>query len=115
MAGTLIVSGMAAGLQSGEKTIGPITMVGTTAIGTILDETLASGDNTFVLPVGATAVLLVLPSPNTAALKVRTNLDTGTGVTVGLLGWMAFPVAAGTTSIVVNAAALSGVLELNVI
>ena len=52
MAGTLTVTGMAAGLQSGEKIIGPITATGSSTIGTIIDTALSSGDNTITIPTG---------------------------------------------------------------
>jgi hypothetical protein len=115
MSGTLTTSGMAAGLLSGQKTIGPQTMVGINPVGTITDITLASGDNTIAVPAGAetaTAVLIVFPTTNAAELKIRTNLNSADGgLPVGLLGYMVFPLYAGTTAIVVNAAAASGILE----
>lgn len=77
MAGTFTVTGMAAGLQSGEKIIGPISATGSSTIGTIVDATLSSGDNTFTVPSGAVAVLIVFPTSMSATVKVRTSGDTG--------------------------------------
>jgi hypothetical protein len=112
MAGTLTTSGLAAGLLAGEEILGPLTMTGVSPIGTMIEVTLASGDNTITLPTGVTvtAVLLVLPTTNAATLNVRTNLDTGTGCTVGLLGYMVFPVPVTASSVIVNASAASGIL-----
>lgn len=77
MAGTLTVTGMAAGLQSGEKIIGPITATGSSTIGTIIDTALSSGDNTITIPTGAVAVLIIFPISMSATVKVRTSADTG--------------------------------------
>ena len=52
--GTLTVAGASAGLASGQKVIGPVTITGNNTIGEILDATLASGDNTFAVPTGTT-------------------------------------------------------------
>lgn len=75
MAGQFTVSGLAAGLGTGQKIIGPNTITGANLIGEIRDVALASGDNTITVPTGATAVWIVPSSTNTFALKVRTNLD----------------------------------------
>jgi hypothetical protein len=104
MAGTLTVSGLAAGLATGSKQIGPLTMVGSASIGTTLDVTLATGDNTLAVPANATAVVLALPASNTATLKVRTNADSG-GLSLGLSGFLVVPLPAGATSVIVNASA----------
>jgi hypothetical protein len=75
VAGQFTVSGLSAGLSTGEKVIGPTTIIGANLIGEIRDLTLASGDNVITVPTGATAVWIVPSSTNTQALKVRTNLD----------------------------------------
>ena len=118
MAGTLTVVGMSAGLASGSKTIGPVTVTGSSVIGEILDVALNPGDNTFAVPSGAVAVLIVPPSTSTAALKVRTNLNSTDG---GL------PVAAGdpfgpysfrglaVTSLIVNSSGSVAAVELTFI
>jgi hypothetical protein len=77
MAGTFTVGGSSAGLSTGAKTIGPLTIVGAAVVGEILDVALAAGDNTIAVPPGAVAVLIEPPSNNAVALKVRTNLDSG--------------------------------------
>jgi len=77
MAGTFTITGMSAGLQSGEKIIGPLTATGSSVIGTITDATLSSGDNTFTVPTGSVAVLIVFPVSMSATVKVRTSADSG--------------------------------------
>jgi hypothetical protein len=104
MAGSLTVGGLATGLPTGQKQIGPLTMQGSALIGTTLDVTLATGDNTLAVPANAAAVVLAVPSNNTATLKVRTNADSG-GLSLGLSGFLVVPLPAGATSVIVNASA----------
>lgn len=116
MAGTLTISGMAAGLLTGQKTIGPITMTGNQVIGQITDLTLAAGDNTIQVPSGATAVLIELGATNTSELKLRTNLDnTDGGAPFGPTGFVVWPLYTGTTSLIINAASSGGTIELSFI
>ena len=110
MSGTLTVSGLVAGLLSGEKVIGPETMTGSATVGEIADVSFAAGDTTVSVPAGASVVLLVLPESNTQQLAVRTNLDAGTGMSIGDQGYVVFPIATGVTALVVSAGA-AGVLE----
>jgi hypothetical protein len=106
MAGTLTASGFTAGLLTGQKTIGPIAMTGTAVIGQITDATLATGDNTLTVPSGAYAVLIALPANSTPTLKVRTNVNAADGgLPIGSAGYCVFPIAAGVTSLIVNASA----------
>jgi hypothetical protein len=77
MAGTFTIGGSSAGLLTGAKTVGPLTIVGAALVGQILDLTLASGDNTIAVPPGAIAVWIVPPLANAVALKVRTSLNSG--------------------------------------
>lgn len=112
MAGTLTVGGLAAGLLTGEKVIGPITDTGAAVIGQVTDMSLASGDNTISVPVGATHVLIVLPATNALELKIRTNLNSGdAGMPLGPTGWVKFPLYAGTTQVIINAPGSTGPLE----
>jgi hypothetical protein len=116
MAGTFTVSGSAASLLTGSKTIGPITFTGSATIGEVLDLTLQSGDNTIAIPTGATAVLIVPPASNAVALKVRSSLNSGDAglpihVTAPFL--YCFPGTAPTT-LIINAASLTtGLTELS--
>jgi hypothetical protein len=107
MSGTITVTGMSAGLTSGYKVIGPITITGSNPVGEIIDATLASGDNTFTVPTGATAVLLALGSASAVTVKVRTNLNAGdAGLPVapfGGVGFMVFNLVADVTSVILNA------------
>ena len=107
MAGTLTISGLAAGLPSGIKTIGPQTMTGAAVIDDTIQVALSSGDNTISLPSGVTvtAAYIVLPSTNTVQLKLRTNLDNADGgVPFGPTGFVVWPIYTGTTSLIINAA-----------
>jgi hypothetical protein len=122
MPGTLTIAGMSAGLPSGAKTIGPVTMQGSAPIGQMVDATLAVGDNTFTLPSGYvfTAVAIFLGTGGvTATVKVRTNLDSAdAGLQVSPCGsssYVVFPLPTGTTSVVVNASATVNNVELSFI
>lgn len=113
MAGTLTVTGMTTGLLAGQRTIGPITMTGTSPVGTILDLTLPAGDTTIAVPAGATSVLIVLPSNNSAVLRVRSNLNPAdAGLAIATTGWAAWPLATGVTSLTLNASSPATGLEL---
>lgn len=83
MAGTFTVTGLSAGLGTGSKTVGPITITGSNIVGGISDATLNSGDNTFTVPPNAVAVYVYFPAANTATLRIRTSLNSGdTGLPV---------------------------------
>jgi hypothetical protein len=118
MAGTITISGSSSSLSTGSKTIGPITITGSAAIGEILEVNLGSGDTTIAVPAGAVAVVIVPPAANAVALKLRTNLNSGdaglpihpTSPTV-----YAFP-STPPTSLILNAAgATTGLTELSFI
>lgn len=122
MAGTLTIAGMAAGLTSGQKTIGPVTMIGASTVGQMFDATLEPGDNTFNLPAGYTftAVAIFLGTGGVAAtVKVRTNLDaTDGGLRVAPCSgpnFAAFPLPTGTTSVILNVSATVNNVELSFI
>ena len=114
MSGTMTITGMSAGLASGQKVIGPVTFTGLNVIGGISDASLSSGDNPFTVPSGATFVAIFLGSAPSATVKVRTNLNSTDG---GLeispysgTGWAAFPLPTGTTSVILNSTgSLTGV------
>jgi hypothetical protein len=116
MAGTLTIGGLAAGLLTGQKVIGPVTMTGSAVIGTVTDLTLASGDNTIAVPAGATAVMIELPASSVVELKLRTNLNSSdAGTPFGPSGFVVLPVYSGTTSLIVNAASGGGTIEASFI
>lgn len=79
MAGTITLTGMSAGEPGGERIFGPITVVGKAIVPETLAVELASGDNTFKVPLNSTAVFIVMPINGTAATKFRTNQNTGDG------------------------------------
>jgi len=110
MSGTLTVTGLATGLLSGEKVIGPITMSGTATVGEVRDLVLAPGDNTIPVPAGATAAVVVLAATSGITFSLRTNLNsTDAGLPFGPTGWSAIALASGTTSLILNASAQAGV------
>ena len=117
MAGSFTLSGLAAGLESGQKTIGPNTITGGAIIGQITDATLVSGDNTFSVPTSAIAVAIFIPASNTAALNLRTSGNLfDTGIPVNPTGpWMVLPLVAGTSSIVLHASTAGATVELTFI
>lgn len=111
MAGTLTISGMAAGLPFGEEIIGPLSMMGGTVVGQVDDASLAVGDNSFSVPVGSLAVLIVLGSAGVpSAVTVRTNANaTDTGLPVAPfsnVGFVVVPVPSGVTTVILNASAV---------
>lgn len=75
MAGTLTVSGMSAGELTGERIIGPLTIVGKAVIGETIVASLASGDNRFVVPSEAVAVMIVPPPNNETSITLRTSVN----------------------------------------
>lgn len=78
MSGTFTIGGLAAGLSSGQKIIGPLTITGNEALGQVTDILLAMGSNTVPVPTGAYAVLIVPPTNYTGTLIYKTVVgDTG--------------------------------------
>lgn len=93
MSGTLTITGMSAGLPAGEIVSGPVTMTGSSLVGSVTSASLASGDNSFLVPAGAVAVAIYPGEAPAATIKVRTNLNSGdAGLPVapyprGWVGW----------------------------
>lgn len=119
MSGSLTIAGMAAGLASGQKTIGPVSMIGTHTVGQITDAALIAGDNTFPVPAGAVAVAIFPGNSPSATVTIRTNLnpgDAGLPVTpYSGVGWAAFPLAGGVTALILNASTAVNSVELSFI
>lgn len=115
--GTMTVSGASAGLATGQKVIGPITTTGNNTIGTILDVTLVSGDNVLTVPTGASKVLINLGQGVPATVAVRTNLNSGdAGLPIGpytTVGWTAFDLVSGVTTITLNSSTTLTGVELS--
>lgn len=110
MAGTLTVTGLATGLLSGEKVIGPITMSGQATVGEIRDVNLTAGDNTIPIPAGATAAVVVVQPTSGITFTLRTNLNsTDAGLPFGPTGWSVLSLASGITSLILNASAQASV------
>ena len=92
-------------------------MTGQNVVGQVLDANLATGDNTFSAPTGAVAVAVFISTTNTAAVTIRTNLNSGdTGLPINAAGpWVVWPLYTGTTSVILNAAAGGAAVELTFI
>lgn len=107
MAGTILVSGSSLDDTSGQRILGPWNLPGFANVGETLYATLAPGDNTFTVPAGAVAVVLVPPANSTTAVTYRTSAnsgDTGLPLNAGALPNVhAFP-ATPPTSVTVHAA-----------
>lgn len=113
MAGTLTISGMSAGLASGQKVVGPVTMTGTATVGGITDAVLVTGDNTFSVPTGASAVAVFLGTSN-VTVTVRTSSNSGdVGLPIGGSGFVVFPLVSGATSIILHASGSLPGVELS--
>jgi hypothetical protein len=117
MSGTLTISGMAAGLPFGEEIIGPLTITGANVIDQVDGTTLASGDNTFSVPTGSVAVLIVLGTGGVAAtVKVRTSANPSDGglpvAPFSAIGYAVFPLVSSVTSVILNASASVAAVSL---
>lgn len=113
MSGTLTLTGMAAGLPSGEQILGPSTMTGVSVVGQLDGGNLAAGDNVFACPSGATVTAVAIflgVGGSSAVIKLRTNLnasDAGTPISpFSNEGFAAFPIAPGVTEVILNSSAL---------
>lgn len=116
MAGTLTINGMSAGLVSGQKVIGPVTMTGSATIGGISDASLASGDNPFVVPVGASAVAIFLGQASSVTVSMRTNLNVSDeGFPIGGSGFAVVPLESGVTEMILNSSGSLPGIELSFI
>lgn len=107
MAGQITISGASAGEPAGQRVFGPTTITGTAVIGETFDQALVSGDNTFAVPTGAVAALIIPPALNTTAVKLRTSLNAAdAGLPIYAGNWPTvypFP-STPPTSLIVNAA-----------
>ena len=77
MAGSFTVTGISATEPAGERSFGPLSIQGSTVVGETLEVSLIMGDNTFNVPTGSVACLIVPPANGSTALKVRTSLNSG--------------------------------------
>jgi hypothetical protein len=106
--GTFTIVGLAASEPAGQRTFGPLTIQGTQVVGETLEVPLVSGDNTFAVPVGAVAVMVIPPTTGTVALKLRTNTNAADGglvlPSVNMPMVYPFPPTA-PTSLIVNSSA----------
>ena len=108
MAGTFTITGLSASEPTGERVLGPITIQGSQVVGETLSLSLVMGDNTVVVPSGATAVWIQAPVTGAVTLTLRTNLNSGdTGLPINGTGSPTiypFPLSA-PSSIIINASA----------
>lgn len=114
MAAQITVAGLSVS-PSGEKIIGPVTIVGAATVGAVTDVNLGAGDNTITIPPGAIGVWIVPPAANTQALKLRTSLNSGdTGLPIsatdpyGPFCWRGL----SPTTLIINAAGTVNGVEL---
>jgi hypothetical protein len=104
---SVTISGNDPGGPAGPRTLGPITVPGSTEIDETFVEALASGDNTIIVPAGATGAVILPPATGTATLKLRTNQNSSDGGLVlssTLPFTYTFP-ATPPTSLIINASA----------
>ena len=112
MAGaSFVISGMSAGEPSGQRVFGPLSVTNTATVGETLAVALASGDNTFTVPTGSVACMVIPPTNNSTAIKFRCSLnsgDAGLPLNPGALPFMyVFPSSAPTTVILNSASSVS--------
>lgn len=105
MPSSLTVTGASTGENAGQRVFGPLSITNSAVVGESFSLALSSGDNTFAVPSGAVAVLIVPPANNAIVVKVRTNQNSGDGgLSIGA-GPLVYPFpAAAPTSVIVNAA-----------
>jgi hypothetical protein len=109
MAGSFTITGLSATEPSGQRVFGPLSVQGNVVVGETLEVPLAAGDNSFIIPAGAVAYLLIPPENGTAVLKVRTSAnsgDAGLPINGGAVPFIhAFPAGAAPVSLIVNSSA----------
>lgn len=101
--GTVSISGSVTGLSTGSKTIGPLTITSSAAVGQQTDVTLASGDNTITVPSTSTAAIIVFDATSTTTKKIK-GAGGDTGITVTKTGKFVlhFDTAAVPASFIIN-------------
>jgi hypothetical protein len=111
MAGQLTIGGQSAGMLSGSKEIGPITMQGNAIVGQVSDVQLVVGDSTIPVPAGKTAVCIAFtPAFEPGEVKIRTNLNASdAGLPILATGFTVFPIPAAVTSLILHATAVANV------
>lgn len=112
MAGTVTVTGSDTGAPAGARTLGPLAITGTTALGATTVEGLSSGDNTIQIPAGAVGAVIIPPAGGTATLKLRSNLnnaDGGLPISPTQPTVYVFPTTA-PTSLIINASSTQAAL-----
>ena len=102
--GTLTLIGTEAGLPEGAVNLGPLSLTTAAPVGEVLEPTLALGDNTIPIPPGATAVLVILPTGNLVAVKLK-GAAGDAGIALNKAAWFVFAPDPAQASFVLNAAA----------
>ena len=101
--GTATFSCTIANLPTGSKTIAPAAVALTAAVGKIIEQDLATGNNAFTIPSGSTYAVLEFPITTETVLWKKSNGETGTqlfaGTTIALFMVM---LVKGETSFVLN-------------
>lgn len=112
MAGMVTITGLSASEPAGQRTLGPLSVQGSTVIGDTPTLALVSGDNTIQIPAGAVGVVIIPPTAGAVTLKYRTSLnasDGGLPISPALPFVHVFPSPA-PTSIILNASASQAAL-----
>ena len=116
MAGSFNLTGLSASEPMGQRQFGPQTIQGTVIIGETIETPLASGDNTFAIPVGSVACWITTPTNGTSALTVRTSANqSDAGLPINGAGFpmiLCFPATVPANLIVNSSAATSGPLAI---
>lgn len=101
----LDLKGKLVGADSGEIDVSPSQLALSSATGQRTRLALTSGDTTVTLPTGTTAVLIVPPSSNTHALKIKGAADgASAGVLIHKTRWTMLSVDSSLTSFLINSA-----------
>lgn len=97
--------GYKSGLASGRAAVGPLTICNsTTPVDAVGVQTLASGNNSIIVPAGAIAALIVPPVMNTVTLTLK-GLPGDTGVVLSLTNPTVLSLASAQTAFTLNASA----------
>ena len=111
---SLQLTGSVADLPTGSKAITvPILQVAS-AVGTITDIALISGDNTITVPTGASRAVILFPDANTSVVRLKDNVG-DTGIALATTGWIVLSFNSTQTLFVLNAAGPVAGVEISFI
>jgi hypothetical protein len=105
------ISGTVTGAPSGSKALGPFLIINPASVDAITLLSTASGDNTIAIPTGAVGCVIVPPTTNTVALKLK-NVGGDSGLPIHPSQPTLLSLPAASTSFVLNAAGSAIAIEL---